>query len=688
MNKHRLRLENSSIETKLVRITMMTTGFSLLLVFLFLLTIEFFFYRQNIFNNLTVQAKLISENSTAAVVFRVPKTANEILSALQSSPEIIRAEIFLSEPEINPFAKFEREASSETIDPIKPAWLPAFQPRLQLRQDILFNGVKIGVLLMEADMRGLYWTVARYAGLTLLAAFSALVPAFLLLQRLKTVITTPMSALYQLMRKVSRNKDYSLRSDNDSPDEVGALARSFNEMLEQIQIRDGNLRTELSERKRAQELLDRLAYYDTVTGLANRHCFNERLGYTVAGAKSFGKRAALMFIDLDNFKIVNDTFGHHVGDHLLAAAGERLKGILRSSDIIFRIGGDEFAIILEHVESSEDVVGVAEKIIQGLSSRFLVEGNEVYIGASIGASLFPDDTDEPAVLLKFADTAMYYAKAQGKNTYQLFHAEMKGKAVERLNMENNLRRALEKNEFFLEYQPKLDLDTGKIFGVEALVRWQDPNLGLVSPASFIPVAEETGLIFPLGEWVLRTACAQAAEWQSEFPDQPIISVNLSGRQFHDDKLVEKVQQIVFDTGINPHMLELELTESTLMDGTESNLSKLNKLRAMGIRFSIDDFGIGYSSMSYLKRFPISTIKIDRSFVQGLPGDLEDVSIIKAIIALGLSLNMNLLAEGVETKEQADFLKANGCPNIQGYYFSRPLPARALTDLLLEREVVF
>lgn len=678
----RSRFSKLSIETKLQIINMATTAVALVLVLAFLLAHEFWIHRQSLLSNLQADARMIASNASAAVLFRDQDEAAEILAALQASPSIVQAIIYL--PDHKPFARYSRSPYKPAPQDAakEPAGSSLFAGKLEFWQDIQVNGEKIGDLFIEADPHGLYRTILRYFTIILLSAVIALLLAFMVLQRLKPAILAPLQTLAELMRKVSRHKDYSLRSPVESADEVGSLAQCFNEMLEQIQHRDRSLREELSERRRAEEHLDRLAYYDTVTGLPNRHYFNERLAHVIGGANSFAERTALMFIDLDNFKIINDTLGHAVGDMLLQDVGGRLKALLRSGDYIFRIGGDEFAVILEKVEHPEDCVAVAEKIIQAFAGCFTLDQHQIFVGASIGISFCPDDATEAGALLKNADTAMYSAKERGKNTFQFFQPEMKGRALNRLTLENSLRRALERSEFVLYYQPQFDLESGRITGMEALIRWRHPELGTVSPSEFIPIAEDSGLIVPLGEWVLRTACAQAARWQADCAVPFVLGVNISGRQFKDDVLVDKVLQIVLETGMDPRLLELELTESTLMDGSHANMRKLMRLRAMGIRFSIDDFGTGYSSMSYLKRFPISTLKIDRSFVDGIPDNHEDVAITTAIIAVGKSLSLELLAEGVESRQQAEFLQSMGCTHIQGNYFSKPLPVSEASLLLL------
>jgi len=676
-----------SIKAKLQVLLVVTTGVALLLASAFLLTHEFHSYRRAVADNLTAQARIVARNVAAAVVFGDRKTVTEILGSLQASQDIVQAEIRLNDGQV--FAAFARAA-----EPSYPllANLPAVMDRwhlprvLRVGEDILVRDDRVGRLELVADLRGLYSTMLRYATATLVAAAIALILATLLLRRLKRSITGPLLTLTALMRRVSASRDYSMRSDIDSHDEVGDLARGFNDMLGQIQVREHSLQRELAERKRAEQRLDRLAHFDTVTGLRNRHSFNERLTYALDKAELYGDRTGIMFIDLDNFKIINDTLGHHIGDLLLQSVGKRLFAVLRSRDLIFRIGGDEFALLLESVGDRYNVEFVAEKIIQALSRPFALEEHEVFASASLGISFCPDDARDINTLLKCADTAMYFAKDRGKNTYQFFLPEMNGRALNRLSLETGLRRALEKDEFVLDYQPQYDLKTGRIMGVEALVRWKHPEMGLIGPGEFIPVAEESGLIIPLGEWVLRTACQQGALWQKQCVSAPILSANLSGRQFKDDNLVANVTQIILETGLNPRLLELELTESALMEGSEATLTKLSQFRALGIRLSIDDFGTGYSSMGYLKRFPITQLKIDRSFLDGVPDNKENAAIVRAIIALGRSLDIDLIAEGVEQSEQVEFLLREQCVCIQGYFFSRPLTAKEMTLLLMKENL--
>ena len=431
--------------------------------------------------------------------------------------------------------------------------------------------------------------------------------------------------------------------------------------------------------ERTQANLYRLAHFDALTGLPNRLLFLDRLSQMMAQANRNERLVAIMLLDLDRFKAINDTLGHTMGDLLLKGVAERLAGCVRGDDTVARLGGDEFIVLLPEIRYIEDAATVARKILNALAQPFPLDGHEIFIGTSIGIALYPFD-EELNALLRNADTAMYEAKQQGGNNYQFYSAEMNTASLKHLSLEGALRRALERGEFELHYQPQIDLTRGEIVGVEALVRWRHPDLGLLGPMEFIPLAEENGLIVPIGEWVLRTACAQVRAWQ-EAGLRPIrVAVNLSARQFYQKDLVGTVARILEQTGLDSRYLELEITESCLMQNTQTTVALLTELSRLGVRFSIDDFGTGYSSLSYLKRFPIDTLKIDRSFVCDIGTDPDDAAIVKAIIALAKSLEMHVIAEGVETPEQLHFLRTHGCNEIQGYLVSRPLPADEVARL--------
>jgi diguanylate cyclase (GGDEF)-like protein len=432
--------------------------------------------------------------------------------------------------------------------------------------------------------------------------------------------------------------------------------------------------------ERTQKNLYCLAHYDALTGLPNRLLFLDRLSQSIAQAHRNERLVAVMLLDLDRFKAINDTLGHTMGDLLLKSAAERLAECVREDDTVARLGGDEFTILLPEIRYIEDAARVAEKILDTFARPFQLNGHELFVGASIGISLYPFD-EELSVLLGNADTAMYEAKRHGGNTYQFYTAEMSTASLRKLSLEGALRRALERGEFVLHYQPQIELLHGKLVGAEVLVRWQHPELGLLGPMEFIPLAEENGLIVQIGEWVLRTACAQNCAWQKAGLPPIRISVNLSARQYYQKDLTDTVAHILKQTGLDSRYLELEITESCLMQNTQTTVALLTELSRIGVRISVDDFGTGYSSLAYLKRFPIDTLKIDRSFVCDIDTDPNDAAIVRAIIAMAQSLEMHVIAEGVETQNQLNFLRTYQCNEIQGYLVSQALATEDFALLL-------
>jgi len=424
-----------------------------------------------------------------------------------------------------------------------------------------------------------------------------------------------------------------------------------------------------------------LAQHDFLTSLPNRLLLTERFSHTIGLAQRHKKQVGLMFLDLDNFKHINDSLGHAIGDQLLQSVANRLVACVRTTDTVCRQGGDEFVILLAEIGQPQDAAQVAETLRAALDMPHLIDGHELHVTLSIGISIFPDDGTTVDALMQNADTAMYHAKAGGRDNYQFFRAEMNARAVRRLFVETSLRRALRQGEFLLHYQPKINLASGAMTGAEALIRWQDPGLGLVYPAQFVPIAEENGLIVPVGRWVLREACRQVQAWlDAGLPAVPV-SVNISAVEFRHEGFVEGVALILKETGLAPHYLELELTESILMHDVESSTSMLEALKAMGVQLAIDDFGTGYSSLSYLKRFPISTLKIDQSFVRDIATDADDACIVSAVIGMGKNLKQRVIAEGVETQAQLALLQARHCDEGQGFHFSHPVSAEDFARLL-------
>ena len=438
---------------------------------------------------------------------------------------------------------------------------------------------------------------------------------------------------------------------------------------------------DITDRKLAEEKTQFLATHDVLTGLPNRFMFSNLLIHTIETAKRYAHRFAVFFLDLDRFKAINDALGHQAGDQLLVDTSRRIRNMLRSSDVLARISGDEFVILLPEIADEESAAAVARKLIGVVSEPMLLNGQRCQVTASIGIGLYPEHGDDEQALMKNADFAMYVAKEAGKNNYQFFNAQSTSLSLARMAIENELRTALANNEFSLQYQAKLDLNTNGISGVEALLRWNNPKFGSVSPAQFIPMAEEIGLIVPIGRWVLINACRQNVAWQKEGLPRICVAVNISARQFLNKDLLAHIKEALDESGMAPELLELEITESMVMHQVDQAVAQLQEIKNLGARIAIDDFGTGYSSLAQLKRFPIDTLKVDRSFISEVAHDSEDQAITEAIIAMGKSLSLTIIAEGVETKEQQDFLRGRSCDEMQGYYFSKPVPPAEFSELL-------
>ncbi len=464
-------------------------------------------------------------------------------------------------------------------------------------------------------------------------------------------------------------QDYLVKDSFDSQNLIRAIRYAIERQRMLFQL------------EKARELEQYLAYHDALTSLPNRKLFYDRLAHTISRARRNDKMVGVMFLDLDGFKRINDTLGHGAGDELLKITAERLKHVIRESDTVARLGGDEFTVIIDHISQEQDVISVCDKILRTLEKPYKIDSNEFFITSSIGVSLYPFDGENIEELIKNADVAMYRAKGAGKNNYQFYNISMDAQAMEHLEMERSLRRALENNELYLHYQPLFNMQQKTITSLEALVRWQHPELGNIPPSKFIPIAEETGLINPLGEWIINTACIQNKTLQAEGYQPVRVAINLSTHQFRDKNLFETVTNALDKSRLNPQFMSLEITESSVMRDVEYAIDTLQAFKDLGIQVAVDDFGTGYSSLSYLKQLPADTLKIDRSFIDGIPTDRNDASITSAIIGLAHNLELGVVAEGVETSEQLSYLQQLKCDEMQGYHLSKPLPFDTLKTVM-------
>jgi len=443
---------------------------------------------------------------------------------------------------------------------------------------------------------------------------------------------------------------------------------------------------DITERKRTEQQINYMATHDVQTGLSNRLMFSQLLNQAIRSAQRHKKQLAVFFIDLDRFKTINDSLGHEAGDRLLKEMARRFKRLLRTVDVVGRLGGDEFIILIEEVDELSQIANIAHKILTTTIQPMVLTGEECRVTASIGISIYPGDGTDEQTLIKNADIAMYFAKEEGRNNYQFYSKDIQSQSNKRFSIETNLRRALERNELSLKYQAKVDFKTGMITGVEALLRWKNLSIGLITPTQFIPVAEETGLIVPIGRWVMKTVCAQNVAWQRQGLPPVCMAVNLSLRQLIDDNLLEDIKAALDDSSMAPNLLELEITESMVMHNPPRLIELLTNIKKLGVRLAIDDFGTGYASLTQIQHFPIDTLKVDRSFIRNLAQDSENQAITQAIITMGKTLKLTVVAEGVETQEQKDFLRDLICDEMQGFYFSKPIAPDQFGDLLRNNNI--
>ncbi|OYT88869.1 MAG: hypothetical protein CFE46_00030 [Burkholderiales bacterium PBB6] len=675
MSAHEVR-QQAPINKQITRLGLGLTGLLLGLFALLMVLHEVNNRRTDVEAGLTSLAGMIASGSEAPLMFGNERDAADILAPLRASPDIVQAALFL--PDGSALAHYTQESANTTchvLQPVERSMVVSWCG-VAIYQPVMRHGERVGLLAMEASLRGAYRAMVgtlAFCGLAAALAFALSVPLW---RRVASRLAGPLDELVDITRHVRENEDFSRRSVAGGSAEVQALSAAFNGMLEQLQQRDERLTDELAQRRQAELRLNDLAYLDNVTGLNNRHHFMERIDLALARTQRGLAGSALLYIDLDGFKQINDTMGHDSGDELLRQVGNRLTGALRGTDVICRLGGDEFAVILEHAGSQDQVQVITTKLVDELARPYLLEGGVGQVSASVGVCLFPAQAQDRETLLKRADAAMYQAKQQGKNCFRVWSPDGAAAPPSRQQLLGEaLGQALAAGQLRVVYQPQVTLVGGGCMGMEALLRWTHPTLGVVSPAEFIPLAEAQGEIIAIGEWVLRQACAQLSSWRTVQPGLRV-SVNLSAVQLADDAALDGLCAVLAASDLPCGAVELELTESLLVDRSEAMLSRMRRLRAAGFGLAIDDFGVGYSSLAYLDSFPITTLKIDRAFVQPLLQGGHSTAIARAIVAIGVALKVDVVAEGIETPLQADVLRELGCLLGQGYLFAKPLEEAA------------
>ena len=679
---------------------------SLLIASLAFITSDRINTQQTVSGNLATMADIIAANSSAPLLFSDPVAAQETLGFLESQRHIQAAAIY----------DIDDQVFSSYVKPGLEIELPAtnlheentlfWGDHVELYTDIIYEGERIGVVYLRSNMERVHARLMWYLGIVGIVLAASLLVTFLLSAQLQRFITDPLLRLSAIARQVSTEKNFSVRVIGEGRDELGNLIRDFNAMLDEIQMRDNELREhrlKLEERvarrtheleianaqlekskEQAESVASRMEYHahhDALTGLPNRILLNDRIQSELAHARRQQTNTALLFLDLDRFKIINDSLGHAVGDQLLRVIARRLNNCVRDEDTVARLGGDEFMVLLPRISGSADAGRIARKIIDSLVDPISCNGHELHITTSIGISIFPYDGNDAETLIKHADISMYRAKELGRNKAVYYTAEMNAGSRKQLAMETNLRKAVEKNQLRLFYQPKIDITHNAIVGFEALLRWEHPTMGYISPLDFIPVAEDSGLIVPIGEWALNTAFRQLRSWHDAGHSGLTMAVNLSSAQLSRPGFEDVVENALEASGLMAAMTELEVTENVAMENIESAVAVLEKLKCMGVSIAMDDFGTGYSSLSYLRRLPIDSVKIDKSFVREIPDSSEDVTIAQAIIAMAQSLKLSLVVEGVENVRQLNFFRQQGVSIVQGYLFSKPVEAAEILTML-------
>jgi diguanylate cyclase (GGDEF)-like protein len=684
------------IRRKLILFFVLVSSIVLLIAELFFLFDRALTFQRDQREGLNSLAAVISHNVAAPLVFNDQDSADKTMQGLNSHPGVVAG--YLVDTEGRLFTSFRRHDSECGEDLVISEENTASQNLAVVQRyrdeaaesfkwcapiglhEVTLEGEKMGTVLLLGSITPFVSELYRQAAVALGVFLTACGLAYIVALRLQRFISTPIISLTSIMHEVSLSKNFSLRADpSASGAEIGSLFNGFNEMLAEVEERNELLR-------QRQDHLQVLAHFDSLTGLANRLLFHDRLSQSIHQADRLKQSIAVYFIDLDHFKDVNDSLGHRVGDLLLVEVSRRFKERMRSCDTVARLGGDEFTVFAQNIGTDGNARTVAENLLNSLALPFQVDDNELFVTASIGYTIYPQDSTTIDELMRNADLAMYFAKERGKNNCQQYQPEMNQRASSRLTLLNSLHKAVTRQEFSLVYQPQMEVATGRITGMETLIRWNHPKEGLVSPARFIPLAEETGIIVEITEWVLRETVRQILAWQREGLPVVPVAINLSAVLFKRQVIVPMLEAVLAETGINPSLLEVEVTEGILLM-SENALEQMEQIRQMGITIAVDDFGTGYSSLSYIHRFPVNVLKIDKSFILNITKNPDDYSIVTAIIAMAKSLGLGVVAEGVEESEQLAYLRTQGCEEIQGYLFSRPVPPEQIAQILLTPPVM-
>jgi diguanylate cyclase (GGDEF)-like protein len=659
---HFLRVRTFSQKMTLMALLASSTALgALMLTFLVLDSISSHSLLQS---RLATLGDVVGQNSTAALNFNDSPAAAEVLGALHAEPPVVSGCLYDVAGHL--FAQYKRTGAERNCPTDLPNILPVERDYSSVTRPVLRHGELVGTLFLSSDMQDLKKRQKRLLLVTSILMLLGLLVSGVAAAFLQGKISKPISDLSRAMNDVTVKQQFETRVSVSGSDEIAQLGRGFNIMLSELHRRD-------VDKKEAESKLEFQAFNDALTGLPNRRLFSDRLGQTIALASRDGRMIALLYIDLDGFKLVNDSLGHPVGDSLLAQVATRLQTRVRKSDTLARLGGDEFTVILTSLHAKEEAASAAKALLDVLAPPFFVDGHQLTIGASVGISVFPENAKDADELMQQADSAMYAAKRDGKNRAMYFTPEIGSLVRERLSLENELRHAIERGEISVHYQPEYDVLSKHLVRFEALARWTHPTLGNIGPDKFIPVAEESGLIVSLGAYIMERACAEAAKWQKIAPYPVQVAVNVSSIEFRRDHFVEEVTAILKRVGLKPSLLQIELTESVMLRGIHRTSETMKRFKELGVSLAIDDFGTGYSCLSYLPSLPFDALKIDRSFVKELGSKPESTALVHSLITLARNVGMRVIVEGIETSEQLEMIKEFRGDEVQGYLLGRPTP---------------